>query len=155
MNNSNAAEKRFSSVAISSAPQYPFGVIKGGRDLSSTKLTGTAPLVLDREVVILGVVLAALQILDGVLTAIGVSHLGIDAEANPLIRQVMLLIGAIPALLVLKSLAIAIVGVLCFLALSVNWLRPAMKVVAAIYLICAVAPWSAILANTHLISLAS
>lgn len=51
-----------------------------------------------------------LQILDGTLTAIGLSIFpeGIDAEGNPLVKWIMVQIGIIPGLLILKSIAVLI-----------------------------------------------
>ena len=42
-----------------------------------------------REIVMLAGVMALLQVLDGLLTAIGVTHLGTAAEGNILIRHLM------------------------------------------------------------------
>lgn len=49
-----------------------------------------------------------LQILDGVFTGYAATHssLGLSVEGNPLVKQLMLLLGVFPALFLLKSLAI-------------------------------------------------
>ena len=98
-----------------------------------------------REVIILALVLTALQVCDGILTAIGINAFGISAEGNGLLRYLMELIGFVPALIVAKSAAIMIIGVLCSLSARVAWIRHAMKVVIGVYLIAAVVPWSMIL----------
>lgn len=97
------------------------------------------------DIVVLGLILAALQVLDGLLTAIGVSHLGTSAEGNMLIRHLMEAWGYGPALIAIKSLALMIVALLCFLATSVSWVRFAMKGVIALYLLAAIIPWSTII----------
>jgi hypothetical protein len=97
------------------------------------------------SVIRIGVTLAFLQILDGLLTAIGVSHFGLGAEANLFIRYMMVQIGPFAALFILKAIAIVIVALLGRLALAVNWLPNAMRLMVVLYLACAIVPWSAIL----------
>jgi hypothetical protein len=99
------------------------------------------------EVVILGVALAVLQILDGYLTAIGVYHFGTSIEGNPLLRACMESYGFVPTLLVAKTIALAIIALLCTLSARVWWLRTAMKGMIAIYLVAAVIPWCFILSG--------
>lgn len=94
------------------------------------------------DVLILGTILAVLQVLDGVLTASGVSFFGMQAEGNMLIRVAMEQLGAIPALVLLKSIAILIVGLLCGLASTVTWVPKALKVVILIYVFAAIIPWT-------------
>jgi hypothetical protein len=98
-----------------------------------------------REFIILACVLGLLQIADGVLTAIGVHYLGIEMEANPLLRTLMLSIGAIPTLIIVKGLAIGVIALLTSLSHSVSWLIIAMRGMVALYCCAAVIPWSAIL----------
>lgn len=98
-----------------------------------------------REVFLLTIVLIVLQILDGVLTSIGVNHFGHQAEGNYLIRMLMELIGATPALIVVKTLAILVILHLCTLAKQVRWLRNALRGVAFVYIVAAIIPWSAII----------
>lgn len=113
----------------------------------SRGLTGACPIAINREILCLGVVLAVLQIMDGVLTAIGVYHFGIGAEANLFIRWCMEQFGPNTALVALKSVALLVIVALCVMARSVGWLRPAMKTVILVYLVAAIIPWSAILAK--------
>lgn len=47
-----------------------------------------------------------LQFLDGYLTYLGVSSLGIDMEGNLLLKSLMESIGVVPALLIFKGIAI-------------------------------------------------
>ena len=99
----------------------------------------------DNEILLIGLVVAALQILDGVLTAIGVNHFGVQAEGNPLIRHFMLLIGPNLALFFVKSFAVLIVATLCVLARRVFWIAHALRGVAMTYLLCAIVPWTHII----------
>ena len=99
----------------------------------------------NRQILALGFALIVLQILDGVFTAIGVAHFGAGIEGNILIRHLIGVIGYIPALVVVKSIGIAVVIALCMVGQSVRWLGLAMKSVIAIYLFAAIIPWSFIL----------
>ncbi len=96
---------------------------------------------------ILGIILIALQVMDGILTGVGMNFFGTDMEGNLLLRSVMHAIGVVPALLVVKSLAIAVIIVLVNLSSQVKWLPMAMKGVIGLYVLAAIIPWSVILAN--------
>lgn len=100
---------------------------------------------LSREVAVLGAILILLQIMDGVLTAIGVGHFGHASEANLAIRYLMESWGHIPALITVKSFAIVVVAVLCVLARHVSWIPRAMKGVIALYLGAAIIPWTGVI----------
>lgn len=52
-----------------------------------------------------------LQVLDGILTGLGVSILpgGLEAEGNPLVKEAMRAIGVVPALALIKSVGIVAV----------------------------------------------
>jgi hypothetical protein len=103
---------------------------------------------LSRELAVLCLILVALQFADFALTALGVSHFGIEAEGNPLIRGLMYEWGAMPALLSVKVLATLIIYVLFVLARQVSWLRLALRCVIALYLCAAIIPWTGILLGT-------
>ncbi|MCB0310735.1 MAG: hypothetical protein KDD42_05845 [Bdellovibrionales bacterium] len=102
-----------------------------------------------REIVILGIIISSLQILDGAMTAMGVHHLGTEAEGNLFIRYLMELLGPNLALILVKSFAIAIVVMLCLLAKKVPWIPGALRGVACLYLCAAILPWSYILLTLH------
>jgi len=103
-----------------------------------------------REVLVLGVILAILQILDGYLTAIGVYHFGTDIEGNIFLRFLMESYGFVPTLVVTKTLALGIIGILCSMCTQVSWRNSALKGVIAIYLVGAVIPWCYIVSQ-HLL----
>lgn len=97
------------------------------------------------EVFVLGLIMATLQVLDGVLTAIGIEHFGTGAEGNALLRELMELIGHVPTLIIVKGIAISIIFLLCSLASRVTWLPLAIKAMIGVYLFAAIIPWSYIL----------
>lgn len=97
------------------------------------------------EIIFLGFVLAFCQVLDGILTAIGVTHFGITIEANLLLRYAMSCVGELAALAIFKIAAVLIIISLCYLASRVLWVRTAMKFLIAVYLFGAILPWGFIL----------
>lgn len=99
----------------------------------------------EADIFYLGLLVATLQVLDGVLTAMGTHHFGTPVEGNPLLRMLMELIGVGPSLIFVKILAIAIVITLCKLSKQVSWVGISLRCVAVIYLWCAVIPWSVII----------
>jgi len=120
------------------------GINSAGRLASGiSKKLNTPPRV--RDVVFIGILLVAIQILDGLLTGIGVAHFGTRMEANPLIRTLMEHWGHVAALIFVKTCAIVIVAILCRLALKVTWLSYALQCVVVLYLTVAIIPWTAIL----------
>ena len=96
---------------------------------------------------VLGLILIALQIMDGILTGLGMSFFGTDMEGNILLRSVMHAIGVVPALIVVKSFAIAVVILLVNLSEQVKWLPLAMKGVIGLYILAAIIPWSLIIVH--------
>ncbi|MCO6430223.1 MAG: hypothetical protein J5J00_05130 [Deltaproteobacteria bacterium] len=98
-----------------------------------------------RDIIWIGILLVALQVLDGLLTGIGVMRFGTEIEANPLIRSLMEQWGHINALVAVKLCAIVIVGILCRLAIKVGWVTFALQGVILLYLAAAIVPWTAIL----------
>ncbi len=80
------------------------------------------------------------QVLDGVLTYIGVSTYGLRMEGNPLIGWLMAAMGQGPALAAAKLTA-GFFGV----ALHLSAVHKVVAVLAGFYLIVAVLPWFAVL----------
>jgi hypothetical protein len=102
------------------------------------------------NITVLGIVLSLLQILDGVLTAIGISFLGTSAEGNILLRGMMDMIGYIPTLFILKLMAIGVIYFLCSLAEQVKWIPLAMTALIFVYTTFAVIPWTVIIGSFFL-----
>lgn len=100
---------------------------------------------LSAEVMFLGGILIALQILDGILTGLGMHHFGVDMEGNFFLRTLMENIGFIPALFVVKSVAVGVVASLCMYAWKISWLKMALRGIIFFYLSFAVVPWALIL----------
>jgi hypothetical protein len=119
-------------------------LIEGGRSAAATHRKTT-------DMLLIGALLIVLQVLDGVLTATGVGAYGLQAEGNPMLRGLMQLLGAIPALIITKTVCIALIVMLCKQAHSIRWLPLALKGVAGIYTIMAVLPWTLILAHEYLL----
>jgi len=103
------------------------------------------PVAVNPEIILLGTILAVIQILDGVLTAMGMNSFGTHAEGNLVLRNLMELVGHVPALIVAKGLALGVIGVLCGLSTRSTWVAPALKIVIGIYLCAAIIPWTFIL----------
>lgn len=80
------------------------------------------------------------QAADGAFTYIGVSKLGLSAEANPLILTLMVTIGAAPALLGAKLLA-----TVCGISLHLLGVHRIVAFLTAVYMAGAVAPWAGLL----------
>ena len=112
-----------------------------------SKLQLVAP---SRTVVMLGAILITLQVLDGVLTALGMSTFGMSAEGNLLLRVLMEQVGYVTALVIAKSFAVVIVCILCLLSHRISWIKAAFSVIIGVYLIAAVVPWSIVLCKGYL-----
>ncbi len=102
-------------------------------------------LVKKNDAVALGFVLALFQVLDGVLTSIGISRYGTAFEGNPIIRVLMEEFGHVAALGVVKFLAVMIVVALTYFAGKLPWVKKAMGAVTCVYLFAAILPWTYIL----------
>jgi hypothetical protein len=98
-----------------------------------------------KQVIVIGISLCVLQILDGLLTLMGVSRFGIDIEGNPLLRNLMLQFGSEFILLVTKLFAILVVILLTTLAHKIFWIKNALAAVSCVYLFGAILPWTYIL----------
>jgi hypothetical protein len=117
-----------------------FALIHGGKSSAPQSDASVSP-----EIIALGLILALLQVFDGILTGIGMSQFGTSMEGNMLLRSLMGVMGYIPALVIVKGASILLVGVLCLHAPKVSWLKPAFIGVIALYLCMAVIPWTYIL----------
>lgn len=101
-----------------------------------------------KEVIVLGLILIALQILDGILTNIGMNLFGTQMEGNSLLRGIMENYGAVTALVISKSLAILTIISLVYLSNQVKWIRHALKGVIAVYFTFAIAPWTILISQS-------
>jgi hypothetical protein len=103
-----------------------------------------------RELAILGVVLAIIQVLDGVLTAIGVARFGVHAEGNIALRLLMSVMGHTSALILVKLIALSVILLLCLCGPRIRWLSHAFRGIIAVYVLAAIIPWSIILTSEAL-----
>ena len=99
-----------------------------------------------KGLLLIGAVLCALQIADGVLTAIGVGKFGIESEANLLIRDCIAEFGCVPTLAAFKTLSIALIILIVLLAQHRAWISHALKGLTCVYAFGAVIPWAFMLA---------
>ena len=98
----------------------------------------------------LGALLAIFQLLDGLLTYIGVKIFGVAIEGNSFLQILMRAYGAFPALFVSKIIALGLVFMLTGYAHRRKWIRPVIAVLCLIYLAFAVIPWVYIISSRHL-----
>ena len=90
-------------------------------------------------------ILAAIQILDGILTAMGIARFGVSIEGNPLVKGFMLQLGYIPALILTKSIALLIIAGIARFGLEYAWVTKALGALIAVYMMAAIVPWITIL----------
>jgi hypothetical protein len=107
---------------------------------------------LSHSTLLFGSALIAFQAIDGVLTSLGINRAGIQAEANPMIRSLMLELGHIPALAVTKTIAICLILFLISLSLKRRWIEHVLIALSCIYFIGAIIPWTYLLFFRHPIS---
>jgi uncharacterized membrane protein len=103
---------------------------------------------LSKKAVSLGLLLIICQILDGLLTYIGLRILGVNMEGNSFLRSLMHAYGMLPALFFAKCVALLLVGILMLYAHKRKWIRPIIFLLAVIYLSLAVIPWIVLISNS-------
>jgi hypothetical protein len=86
-----------------------------------------------------------LQAADGAITYAAVNLFGLSAEANPILTAWICLVGAGPALMIGKSLAIA-----CGLLLYVRGVHRTLALLNLLYIVVALAPWLRLLSAPSL-----
>jgi hypothetical protein len=97
------------------------------------------------DAIVLASILITIQVLDGILTNLGISAHGISAEGNPFLRSMMSQIGVGAALISAKGFAIVMSVYLVSLTSKIHWLRFALKATTVLYLGMAIIPWTIIL----------
>lgn len=125
---------------------FPQTKTKGGtRCVLSHSKTSNA------ELLTLGLILAALQIADGVLTGLGMAQYGTGMEGNVLLRTLMVHIGYLPALFITKAIALSVIAGLCHHTVRVSWLKGALATIIVMYTLFAVLPWTYLLTRDLLL----
>ena len=136
--------------------KFHFEVVKGetehitfnGRRIRNpTVLVRLGTVSLSRKALILGLALVIVQLLDGLLTYLGLSLMGVHMEGNHFLHEVMVLYGATPTIFISKCLAIIVVVWFTLYAHRRRWVRPLLFFVVLVYLFLAVAPWSYLIAQ--------
>lgn len=102
---------------------------------------------LSKKAFIIGVALTICQLLDGILTYVGLTLLGIHMEGNGFLRSLIQYYGLAPALFFVKLFAMAIAIGLALHAHNRRWMRPVLIGIVAFYLILAVVPWTIIISK--------
>lgn len=123
--------------------------ISGKRMRRPTVLIHVGTWSLSKRAFLLGLLLAGCQVLDGLLTYVGLSLLGVHMEGNSFLRSLMLAYGTAPALFLVKLFAVLMAGILMFQAHHRRWVRPVITVLILIYLSLAVFPWTYIISQTQ------
>lgn len=121
----------------------------GKRVRKPTVLLRVGRRALSKRALSLGLFLAVCQILDGILTYIGLGMAGIEMEGNRLLGSMMYFYGVAPAIFMVKCAALILVGALTFYAHNRPWVRTLIAVAIAIYLVFAVIPWTYIISEGH------
>ncbi|HQH27418.1 MAG TPA: DUF5658 family protein [Oligoflexia bacterium] len=118
------------------------GAVGAGR---GEEFSNYSHLIPGRKALLIGSVLCLFQLLDGLLTSIGVSRFGLEIEGNPWVRFLMQEYGCITALGTVKLFAVAVVIFLTFFTNRIPWLNSAMGALSCAYLLMAILPWTYIL----------
>ncbi len=103
-----------------------------------------------RDVIYFGVFLASLQIMDGLLTTLGVGTFGVQKEGNPLLRNLMMHIGVQNTMLLTKFLGIVAVGIMTIAAKRSRLFTDIIGALSCVYLFAAIVPWVFILYSHYL-----
>lgn len=142
---------RMSSQAVTTQAISPSGPIAATFDINPLvvvrfKTLGLLQtLSISKQTLLLGAILCLLQAADGVLTYLGILRFGTIAEGNPILRGLIVEIGAFPALLLVKLIAILAVIALVSLSRNVIWIKPALAGISLFYTTLAIIPWTWIL----------
>jgi hypothetical protein len=101
----------------------------------------------------LGLLAVIFQLLDGILTYVGLNFAGLDLEGNRIISTSMEIYGVLPALLLFKTFAVLLIVGLTLYAHQRLWVRPLLAMLCAFYLTLAIVPWSYIISDIYASSL--
>lgn len=123
--------------------------LRGKRERRPTVLIRVGGWSLSKRAFLLGLLLAVCQLLDGLLTYIGLTLLGVHMEGNVFLRSLMHAYGTAPTLFISKLAAVVCVGILMFQAHQRRWVRPIIALLILIYLALAVIPWTYIISSQH------
>ena len=123
----------------------------GNRKRNQTVILTVGRWSMSKKALILGLILTACQVLDGILTYIGIYLMGAHMEGNAFLRQLFEVYGTAPSLLVVKILAIALITWLTLYSHNHKWIRAYILLIIIVYLWVAILPWVYIISH-HQIS---
>lgn len=119
---------------------------RGERRRRKTVLLRVGELSISKRALEVGLFLAICQLLDGMLTYLGLSLFGIEMEGNRILAFMMKTWGSFPVLFVSKIMALILVGFLTVYSHKRRWFRPIIVALALLYIVLAVLPWIYVLA---------
>ena len=115
------------------------------RAIDTSKAAGSINQLQAERAFAFGSFLCLLQAADGWLTSVGMARFGTSMEGNPLLRALMEQLGHVPALTIVKLLAIVVVVLLTIQAKRKPWVGNAMGALSCIYVFLAIVPWTYLL----------
>lgn len=104
---------------------------------------------MSKKAFLLGALLSSFQVLDGLLTYIGLKMFGISMEGNTFLRTLIHAYGSAPVLFFAKTMAICFVLLLTYYAHRRRWVRPILGFMIVVYLGLAVLPWTYIISKAN------
>lgn len=126
------------------------GISYGGKvERRSTVLIKVGSKSISKKALQLGLLLIGLQVLDGILTYVGVNLYGNNMEGNYFLHVLMESYGAKPVLFLSKLLVVGVILALTGLAHKRKWIRPFILLLCFVYLMCAVIPWVFIISHHY------
>jgi uncharacterized membrane protein len=114
----------------------------GKRERRKTVLLKVGERSISKKALQLGLILIVCQVLDGFLTYIGLSLMGVHMEGNSFLRNLMHYYGQAPVLFAAKLTSILFIALLTLQSHTRRWIRPVIVVLIIIYLCLAVIPWT-------------
>lgn len=120
---------------------------RGERQRRETVLLKIGRHSISRRAFQLGAFLAVCQLLDGVLTWVGLNLFGLKIEGNSFLKLLMEAYGSFPVLFITKLVALVLVGFLTVYSHRRRWFRPVIALLCLIYLALAVIPWVFIISS--------
>ncbi len=120
----------------------------GRRQRHPTVLIRVGGRSLSKKAFLLGAALVVCQILDGLLTYIGLSFTT-NMEGNRFLSLLMEMYGVAPALMIVKCLAVVLVVVLTWHAHRRRWMRPVIFCLIALYFVLAIVPWTGLISHAN------
>ena len=119
----------------------------GKRQRRKTVLLKVGQRSISKKALQLGLILALCQILDGLLTYIGLSLMGVRMEGNSILRTLMHSYGNAPVLFFSKFIAITMIVALTLESHRRRWIRWIIVLLIIIYLGLAVIPWTYLISS--------